>query len=100
MVSLLHHIFCLMIRRPPGSTRTDTLFPYTTLFRSLAMTRGQDALIMDFDEADRASGHGSDLGEFDPLVLKVLSANAQESQAHEKYLEDLDKAAEIGRAHV
>src|SRR3546814_1481250 len=23
-----------MIRRPPGSTRTDTLFPYTTLFRS------------------------------------------------------------------
>src|SRR3546814_10084186 len=27
-------IFCLMIRRPPRSTRTDTLFPYTTLFRS------------------------------------------------------------------
>src|SRR3546814_18511495 len=26
-----------MIRRPPRSTRTDTLFPYTTLFRSLAM---------------------------------------------------------------
>src|SRR3546814_9199663 len=28
--------FFLMIRRPPRSTRTDTLFPYTTLFRSLA----------------------------------------------------------------
>src|SRR3546814_13465410 len=27
--------FCLMIRRPPRSTRTDTLFPYTTLFRSI-----------------------------------------------------------------
>src|SRR3546814_17943997 len=27
--------FFLMIRRPPRSTRTDTLFPYTTLFRSL-----------------------------------------------------------------
>src|SRR3546814_15787553 len=26
-----------MIRRPPRSTRTDTLFPYTTLFRSIAM---------------------------------------------------------------
>src|SRR3546814_20579827 len=26
--------FVLMIRRPPRSTRTDTLFPYTTLFRS------------------------------------------------------------------
>src|SRR3546814_19226406 len=28
-------VFFLMIRRPPRSTRTDTLFPYTTLFRSL-----------------------------------------------------------------
>src|SRR3546814_5800696 len=28
--------FCLMIRRPPRSTRTDTLFPYTTRFRSAA----------------------------------------------------------------
>src|SRR3546814_10887272 len=29
-----HSFFFLMIRRPPRSTRTDTLFPYTTLFRS------------------------------------------------------------------
>src|SRR3546814_1162615 len=29
-----------MIRRPPRSTRTDTLFPYTTLFRSLRIDRG------------------------------------------------------------
>src|SRR3546814_8774276 len=28
-----------MIRRPPRSTRTDTLFPYTTLFRSRRQTR-------------------------------------------------------------
>src|SRR3546814_3461007 len=28
-------VFLLMIRRPPRSTRTDTLFPYTTLFRSI-----------------------------------------------------------------
>src|SRR3546814_13893483 len=28
-----------MIRRPPRSTRTDTLFPYTTLFRSLRVAR-------------------------------------------------------------
>src|SRR3546814_340426 len=41
---MLHLLFCsfcfffffLMIRRPPRSTRTDTLFPYTTLFRSQA----------------------------------------------------------------
>src|SRR3546814_21178320 len=31
--------FFLMIRRPPRSTRTDTLFPYTTLFRSLLHAR-------------------------------------------------------------
>src|SRR3546814_11571545 len=29
-----------MIRRPPGSTRTDTLFPYTTLFRSRSVGNG------------------------------------------------------------
>src|SRR3546814_7750346 len=34
-------IFFLMIRRPQRSTRTDTLFPYTTLFRSVA---GNDPL--------------------------------------------------------
>src|SRR3546814_1287573 len=34
-----------MIRRPPRSTRTDTLFPYTTLFRSVV-----DSVIGDTDE--------------------------------------------------
>src|SRR3546814_1817139 len=35
-------IFLLMIRRPPRSTRTDTLFPYTTLFRSSNDSNGND----------------------------------------------------------
>src|SRR3546814_7274246 len=35
-LSLSVLFFFLMIRRPPRSTRTDTLFPYTTLFRSSA----------------------------------------------------------------
>src|SRR3546814_16617079 len=43
-------VFFLMIRRPPRSTRTDTLFPYTTLFRSLARERHLRAL-------DDARGH-------------------------------------------
>src|SRR3546814_3375287 len=38
-VLILHYFFFLSIRRPPRSTRTDTLFPYTTLFRSLAGDR-------------------------------------------------------------
>src|SRR3546814_20257915 len=33
-----------MIRRPPRSTRTDTLFPYTTLFRSCLAQRGRKSL--------------------------------------------------------
>src|SRR3546814_12135053 len=33
MIDIIDFFF-LMIRRPPRSTRTDTLFPYTTLFRS------------------------------------------------------------------
>src|SRR3546814_12896596 len=32
-----------MLRRPPRSTRTDTLFPYTTLFRSLSRRGGRSA---------------------------------------------------------
>src|SRR3546814_12915830 len=34
--------FFLMIRRPPRSTRTDTLFPYTTLFRSFTEKKNAD----------------------------------------------------------
>src|SRR3546814_13171121 len=34
--------FFLMIRRPPRSTRTDTLFPYTTLFRSRSVRMVDD----------------------------------------------------------
>src|SRR3546814_18518743 len=39
--------FFVMIRRPPRSTRTDTLFPYTTLFRS----RGKSLIEDHFDHA-------------------------------------------------
>src|SRR3546814_3202897 len=35
MLLSMFFFFFLMIRRPPRSTRTDTLFPYTTLFRSV-----------------------------------------------------------------
>src|SRR3546814_15281652 len=35
-----------MIRRPPRSTRTDTLFPYTTLFRSILENAGAKAVFV------------------------------------------------------
>src|SRR3546814_6512825 len=42
-----------MIRRPPISTRTDTLFPYTTLFRSWVMRCG-DTVRRVFSSVERA----------------------------------------------
>src|SRR3546814_5434674 len=40
LCAMVLHVFFLMIRRPPRSTRTDTLFPYTTLFRSPCRRQG------------------------------------------------------------
>src|SRR3546814_6186116 len=64
--------FFLMIRRPPRSTRTDTLFPYTTLFRAIVQGRiADEANILPADSKaqldavltafDQRSGH--------PLVI-------------------------------
>src|SRR3546814_3272495 len=46
-----------MIRRPPRSTRTDTLFPYTTLFRSVPSTRTCPGPRTCRDPPRSASGH-------------------------------------------
>src|SRR3546814_4920926 len=65
-------LFVLMIRRPPRSTRTDTLFPYTTLFRSVlrveAFGRAEGTsqlelrwIGVDGDDATRSEEHTSEL---------------------------------------
>src|SRR3546814_8860817 len=43
------YLFFLIIRRPPRSTRTDTLFPYTPLFRSLEVSMINFDTIVSFD---------------------------------------------------
>src|SRR3546814_20108532 len=58
-----------MIRRPPRSTRTDTLFPYTTLFRSRrrhqrAVQAGSLPLLTTFRTADNGAGPSSDRRSF------------------------------------
>src|SRR3546814_6695908 len=54
-----YFFFCCMIRRPPRSTRTDTLFPYTTLFRSHVLR--PDPLPLIIQEAPPDQGNrGSD----------------------------------------
>src|SRR3546814_3907563 len=48
-----------MIRRPPRSTRTDTLFPYTTLFRSRSLSAGGLAdRVRHPDQHERERGRG------------------------------------------
>src|SRR3546814_6488507 len=63
-----------MIRRPPRSTRTDTLFPYTTLFRSAAhavTAHGNAVGDGDGVELHRCAAGGADAG------LGVLGQRAQ-----------------------
>src|SRR3546814_6235584 len=48
-----------MIRRPPRSTRTDTLFPYTTLFRSIAPFPGASTGAGGEIRDEGATGRGS-----------------------------------------
>src|SRR3546814_12459836 len=54
-----------MIRRPPRSTRTDTLFPYTTLFRSVEVSGRV------FVHLDVAAARGGCIGEGDGVAFLV-----------------------------
>src|SRR3546814_8375361 len=57
-------LFFLMIRRPPRSTRTDTLFPYTTLFRSVGREQSlgrRAAPFLHGGDEDRSEEHTSEL---------------------------------------
>src|SRR3546814_2679924 len=51
-----------MRRRPPRSTRTDTLFPYTTLFRSRLGTEGGEHRLVDGARPERAQENGQKVG--------------------------------------
>src|SRR3546814_20421885 len=55
---MIHLFFFLMIRRPPRSTRTDTLFPYTTLFRSPYFMVAPKALKRDGNNPTLLYGYG------------------------------------------
>src|SRR3546814_20283067 len=51
-----------MIRRPPRSTRTDTLFPYTTLFRSPGLIEHGKAAVLGVAQEEIAAGIGVEIG--------------------------------------
>src|SRR3546814_18375057 len=67
-----------MIRRPPRSTRTDTLFPYTTLFRSSLGVEGERRAVDVFDDLRgvyRIAGFPERGGER-PVFVRVVNQGA------------------------
>src|SRR3546814_9794184 len=74
------YCFFLMVRRPPRSTRTDTLFPYTTLFRSCAIIAGSVTIIGMHDiEEDHVPGLDHAIGE----SVRVWTASRSEEHTSE-----------------
>src|SRR3546814_19339537 len=73
--------FCfLMIRRPPRSTRTDTLFPYTTLFRS-NVGLGTRLPWLSYQSRDHFGECGDRIGFREKFVGRVGFGSEQVSRA-------------------
>src|SRR3546814_7927390 len=106
-----------MLRRPPRSTRTDTLFPYTTLFRSAEAVGERDDGADDRDRFDAALRGADDESPVDLdrrelrfakiAERRIAGAEIVERQAdaeRDQLVEQLRRAAavaqQIGRAHV
>src|SRR3546814_15148799 len=83
-------VFVLRLRRPPRSTRTDTLFPYTTLFRSAR--HGKDMHLVASDKLTKlfaqhiiwVGGNMVKLVHRDQAVVERLHAEALHREADRK----------------
>src|SRR3546814_9777157 len=91
-----------MIRRPPRSTRTDTLFPYTTLFRSRRVVRGDRrrlhrmaaarGLLRPLSRGEsgvRDSGENSPLRHTKAVVPALVAGTHTRSEEHTSELQSL-----------
>src|SRR3546814_13468008 len=104
-----------MIRRPPRATRTDTLFPYTTLFRSFAEPLVEEIAAVDHRRSQRLmlrARSGARHPGFADMKAELLGgafaeelhgvAALDQRDAFGDLALEFDRAdfAEIGRAHV
>src|SRR3546814_2385039 len=97
MFLYIYIFFFLKIRRPPRSTRTDTLFPYTTLFRSRgagaraarpgAICRPEDMAARRHPDQDRPDEHGRRAG--GARAAARLSPRRIRSEEHTSELQSL-----------
>src|SRR3546814_11507228 len=78
--------FFLMIRRPPRSTRTDTLFPYTTLFRSERSAFRAAVIAFDQSSGDSAA----EAAENDDMQIQDY---------HDNFLEKFQDSSEHTTSH-
>src|SRR3546814_13675112 len=96
-----------MIRRPPRSTRTDTLFPYTTLFRSIITGvggesgHGESPYRLRSTAGERPRKHARALAETpSPIKYKLffISLPRHRPSSHGPCESTAQTCAEIGRA--
>src|SRR3546814_17153320 len=80
--------FFLMIRRPPRSTRTDTLFPYTTLFRSGLVLQLRQAL----------GGIEADLDRLSAALAQLAEAHRDTPVRSEEHTSELQSLMRISYA--
>src|SRR3546814_1539416 len=78
-----------MIRRPPRSTRTDTLFPYTTLFRSVTYKK-------DYRTYDKERGQLEQPSQLGKQVFDIQHGNAQ--KGHNKHAKEHGTVQQVHRS--
>src|SRR3546814_20857381 len=94
--------FFLRIRRPPRSTLTDTLFPYTTLFRSLLFAWNKTGMPNPLMRGSRMFTGGSDVGSIAGGGIQEhdFSFRSSKGVGRRSCADRPGVRQEIGRAHV
>src|SRR3546814_21007702 len=97
----MYRFVFLMVRRPPKSTLTDTLFTYTTLFRSIDLVRpagGTDSNYREYD--DRQSNELRCIKRARSLGFSMIDVAELRLGERKQTVVRITRTGEIGRAHV